>query len=191
MDKDAPQEFVAATASIAKANIRSEVTVEAIPSPTRVAPHSVALAGEVLSMGSDDSLHGSGRLILMHDEEQGDTWGGPFRIVCFVQSPLEAEIRLDPIVSDVVWSWLIDALDTAGASYSSASGTATRVLSKGYGELADQGETGHLELRASWTPEGSDMSGHVSAWSSLLCLLAGLPPTTDVVSLNARKRERG
>lgn len=188
---DAPAVFVRATSSLATARVRPEVTIEAIPSPTRIAPHSAALAGEVLSAGLAESLHGSGRLILMYDEEQVETWGGPFRIVCFAQSPLEAEIRLDPIVSDVVWSWLTDALENAQADYSRASGTATRVLSKGYGELSDQGETGHLELRASWTPGGTDMSGHVAAWANLLCLLAGLPPTSDAVSLNVHKRERG
>ena len=75
--------------------------------------------------------------------------------------------------------------------YANASGTATRVLSRGFGELADQGESAHIELRASWSPGGNDMSGHVQAWATLLCMLAGLPPTSDAVSIDAHKRERG
>jgi hypothetical protein len=127
----------------------------------------------------------------MHDPDQIAAWGGAFRIVCFAQAPLDSEIALDSMLSEVTWSWLTDALAASDAGYSNASGTATRVLSRGFGELADQGESAHIELRASWSPSGDDMSGHVQAWATLLCMLAGLPPTSDAVSIDAHKRERG
>jgi hypothetical protein len=187
----APAEFVRAATSLLAANIRAEVSVEIIPSPTRVAPHSAAIAGEVLAAGNSESLHGTGRLILMHDPDQIAAWGGVFRIVCFAQAPLDSDIALDSMLSEVTWSWLTDALAASNAVYANASGTATRVLSQGFGELSDQGESAHIELRASWSPSGDDMSGHVQAWSTLLCMLAGLPPTSDAVSMDAHKRERG
>jgi hypothetical protein len=187
----APTEFVRAATSLLAANIRAEVSVEIIPSPTRVAPHSAAIAGEVLATGNSESLHGTGRLILMHDPDQIAAWGGVFRIVCFAQAPLDSDIALDSMLSEVTWSWLTDALAASNAVYANASGTATRVLSQGFGELSDQGESAHIELRASWSPSGDDMSGHVQAWSTLLCMLAGLPPTSDAVSMDAHKRERG
>jgi hypothetical protein len=187
----APTEFVRAATSLLAANIRAEVSVEIIPSPTRVAPHSAAIAGEVLATGNSESLHGTGRLILMHDPDQIAAWGGVFRIVCFAQAPLDSDIALDSMLSEVTWSWLTDALAASNADYANASGTATRVLSQGFGELSDQGESAHIELRASWSPSGDDMSGHVQAWSTLLCMLAGLPPTSDAVSIDAHKRERG
>ena len=187
----APAEFVRAATSLLAANIRAEVSVEIIPSPTRVAPHSAAIAGEVLATGNSESLHGTGRLILMHDPDQIAAWGGVFRIVCFAQAPLDSDIALDSMLSEVTWSWLTDALAASNADYANASGTATRVLSQGFGELSDQGESAHIELRASWSPSGDDMSGHVQAWSTLLCMLAGLPPTSDAVSMDAHKRERG
>jgi hypothetical protein len=187
----APTEFVRAATSLLAANIRAEVSVEIIPSPTRVAPHSAAIAGEVLATGNSESLHGTGRLILMHDPDQIAAWGGVFRIVCFAQAPLDSDIALDSMLSEVTWSWLTDALAASNADYANASGTATRVLSQGFGELSDQGESAHIELRASWSPSGDDMSGHVQAWSTLLCMLAGLPPTSDAVSMDAHKRERG
>jgi len=188
---DAPAEFVRATESLLAAGVRAEVSVDIIPSPTRIAPHSAAISGEVLASGNTESLHGTGRLIMMHDPDQIAAWGGPFRIVCFAQAPLDAEIALDSMLSEVTWSWLTDALAASGADYANASGTATRVLSQGFGELADQGESAHIELRASWSPSGDDMSGHVRAWATLLCMLAGLPPTSDAVSIDAHKRERG
>jgi hypothetical protein len=188
---DAPAEFVRAASSLLTAQVRAEVSVDTIPSPTRIAPHSVAISGEVLASGNSESLHGTGRLILMHDPEQIAAWGGAFRIVCFAQAPLDAEIALDSLLSEVTWSWLTDALAASDAPYTNASGTATRVLSQGFGELADQGESAHIELRASWSPDGDDMSGHVRAWATLLCMLAGLPPTAEAVSIDAHKRERG
>jgi len=191
MAPDAPAEFVRAATSLLAARIRAEVSVEIIPSPTRVAPHSAAIAGEVLAAGNSESLHGTGRLILMNDPDQIAAWGGVFRIVCFAQAPLDSDIALDSMLSEVTWSWLTDALAASNAVYANASGTATRVLSQGFGELSDQGESAHIELRASWSPSGDDMSGHVQAWSTLLCMLAGLPPTSDAVSMDAHKRERG
>lgn len=188
---DAPADFVRAAESLIAAGVRPEVSVEVIPSPTRIAPHSAAISGEVLASGNTESLHGTGRLILMHDDDQIASWGGPFRIVCFAQAPLDADIALDSMLSEVTWSWLTDALAASGANYANASGTATRVLSQGFGELADQGESAHIELRASWSPSGDDMTGHVQAWATLLCMLAGLPPTSDAVSMKAHKRERG
>jgi len=188
---DAPAEFVRAAASLLAAEVRTEVSVEIIPSPTRIAPHSAAISGEVLASGNSESLHGTGRLILMHDPDQTAAWGGAFRIVCFAQAPLDSDIALDSMLSEVTWSWLTDALAASDADYSNASGTATRVLSQGFGELSDQGESAHIELRASWSPSGDNMSGHVQAWATLLCMLAGLPPTSDAVSMDAHKRERG
>jgi hypothetical protein len=191
MAPDAPAEFVRAATSLIAATVRAEVSVEIIPSPTRIAPHSAAVSGEVLASANSESLHGTGRLILMHDPDQITAWGGAFRIVCFAQAPLDSDIALDSMLSEVTWSWLTDALAASDAGYSNASGTATRVLSRGFGELADQGESAHIELRASWSPGGNDMSGHVQAWATLLCMLAGLPPTSDAVSIDAHKRERG
>ena len=53
--------------------------------------------------------------------------------MCFAQAPLEPDIGVDPILADVAWSWLVDALDSRRAGYHSASGTATKTLSKGFG----------------------------------------------------------
>lgn len=163
-----------------------------IPSPSSLAPHAVALSADVMPARHDeDSDLGTGRFILLHDPEGHDAWGGVFRVVCFVQAPLETEIGVDPFLADVAWSWLIDALDTRGAEYSRASGTATKILSSGYGELADQGDGAQIEVRASWTPQHADVTSHVEGWGELLCMLAGLPPAEGVASLAARRATRG
>ncbi|RFA12743.1 hypothetical protein B7R21_10465 [Subtercola boreus] len=192
-----PAAFTAALGSLRQAVTRPELVVSEIASPANLAPYSLALSADVRRAdgsprhGSDSDL-GTGRFILLHDPEEPEAWGGAFRVVCFVQAPLETEIGLDPFLADVTWSWLIDALDTKGADYSHASGTATKIISSGFGELAKQGDGAQIELRASWTPGDEQMKAHVEGWGELLCMLAGLPPVPEGVSLlQARRQARG
>ena len=187
-----PEAFKLAVDSISSVAFREELTVRQIDSPSGVAPYSYALAADVLIAEHEhESQHGTGRFILLYDPAEPESWGGPFRVVAFAQAPLEAEIGLDPFLANVAWSWLTDALTIREADYFNASGTATRILSTGFGELADSGEGAQIELRASWSPASPQMGEQAEAWGELLCMLAGLPPTADAVSLTARRRERG
>lgn len=187
-----PEAFKLAVESISAVAFRDELTVRQIDSPGGVAPYSYALAADVLIAEHEhESQHGTGRFILLYDPEEPESWGGPFRVVAFAQAPLEAEIGLDPFLANVAWSWLTDALTIREADYFNASGTATRILSTGFGELADSGEGAQIELRASWSPASPQMGEQAEAWGELLCMLAGLPPTADAVSMTARRRERG
>jgi hypothetical protein len=181
--------FAAAVASIARAKTRPELTVTEIPAPGSLAPYAIALAADVTpALHGIDSPLGTGRFILLHDPSSPEAWGGDFRIVCFAQAPLETDIGLDPFLADVTWSWLVDALDARGAQYTAASGTATKILSTGFGELASQSDGAQIELRASWTPMDYDVASHVEGWSELLCMLAGLPPAIEGVSLLSARR---
>lgn len=186
-----PAEFKAARAAIAGVKTRPELVVTEIPAPGRLAPYAVALSADVRPArhGTDSEL-GTGRFVLLYDPDEPEAWGGRFRVVCFAQAPLETEIGLDPFLADVAWSWLVDALDARGARYTAASGTATKILSTGFGELAAQGDGAQIELRASWTPLETDVASHVAGWGELLCMLAGLPPTTEGVSLLSTRRSR-
>lgn len=214
--------FEVAMAELRGARLRRELQVREIAAPDRIAPQSIAFAagvthGETHPSGQgDDSSHspyGAGRLILMHDPASSEDWGSPFRIVCFAQAPLEVEIGTDPFIADVAWSWLIDALESRGANYTYASGTATKTLSTGFGTLEQQGDAAQIEIRASWTPlptdalahpgddartarsdesvAGYDFAAHAEAWGELLCLLAGLPHEEGVASLGAHRARRG
>jgi len=185
-------EFASIVNELESATLRSDLRVRKIASPGGIAPFSVAFAAEVLPIDDDgSSSHGAGRFIYLFDPEGQDGWGGTQRIVCFAQAPLDGEISTDPLLTDVTWSWLIDALASHNATYTHASGTATRVLAKGFGELADEQDSAHIELRASWSPSASAMSGHLHAWGELLAMLAGLPPQDGAISMDARRRERG
>lgn len=168
-----------AVAELAAVTFRDDLTVREIPAPAGLAPASYALAGDVRpEPGMHESLYGTGRFLLLHDASEPEPWGGPWRIVCFAQAPLDADIGADPLVADVAWSWLVDALASRGARYQAASGTATKTLSKGFGSLAAEGDGAQIELRASWSPTGG-LGDHVEAWAELVCMLAGLPPGSE------------
>lgn len=178
-----------AAAAVRAADSRTELTIDEIPAPTGLAPFAIALAADISPARHDaDSELGTGRLVLLYDPSEPVEWGGRFRVVCFAQAPMETDIGLDPFLADVTWSWLIDALDDHGAEYTSASGTATKIISTGFGELARQGDGAQIELRASWTPSGIDLGAHVKAWGDLLCMLAGIPPLPDGVRLLTQRR---
>ncbi len=191
-DEQVPAAFAAALDSVHAARVRTELKLSEIPAPTGLAPWSVARAADVVPArhGSDSDL-GTGRFVLLFDPDEPDAWGGPFRVVCFAQAPLEAEIGVDPFIADVAWSWLIDALDSRNADYDSASGTATKTLSTGFGELSTQADVAQIELRASWSPRSHTLTAHVEAWGELLCMLAGLPPVEGASLLAAHKAARG
>ena len=169
--------------------MRPELAVSEIPAPGTLAPWSFALAADVTPArhGNDSDL-GTGRFVLLYDADSPEAWGGPFRVICYAQAPLETEIGEDPFLLDVAWSWLVDALGNRGAQYTAASGTATRILSTGFGELESQGNGAQVELRASWSPGEHDLAAHVESWGDLLCMLAGLPPAIEGVSVLSARR---
>lgn len=185
--------FTALVDSIQRARLRDELTVVEIPAPSGLAPYAHALAADVRPTGhADDVDLGTGRVIVLYDPSSPDAWGGAVRVVCFAQAPLETEIGLDPFVADVAWSWLVDALAAREARYTAASGTATKILSTGYGELASHGSGAQIELRASWTPLDDDLGPHIEGWAELLCMVAGFPPTVDgVTAMPSRRSSRG
>ncbi|GGH35431.1 DUF3000 domain-containing protein [Microbacterium album] len=186
-DGGAPPAFADAAAELRAATFRDDLVVREIPSPQGVAPYSLALAGDVRPTEHGDSPFGTGRFILLHDPAEPDQWGGAWRIVSFAQAPLEPEIGTDPLLADVTWSWLVDALESRGAGYHSASGTATKILSTGFGSLAAEGDGAQIELRASWSPEGP-FRAHLEAWAELVCMLAGLPPGSEGIAVLGERR---
>jgi Protein of unknown function (DUF3000) len=188
----APAVFLEAADAIRATVARQELLLTEIPAPAGLAPWSIALAADVTpARHGDDSDLGTGRFILLYDPEAPEAWGDVFRVVCFAQAPLEPEIGIDPFLADVAWSWLIDALTARGAKYRAASGTATKTLSTGFGELASQVDGAQIEVRASWTPSDNNLAAHVEAWGELLCMLAGLPPAEGVSLMSAHRVGRG
>ena len=186
--QDAPKTFRVALDQLRQATTRTEVELNEIPAPSKLAPFAVAMGAEVTNADGDASA--VGRFILLYDNQHSDIWDGNFRIVTYIRTSIESDLGEDPMVSEVAWTWIMEALDEADATYRQPGGTATRVLSKGFGMLDHQYETIDLELRASWTPSGDHLNRHLTAWTDMVCTFAGLPPVTEgVIPLNPIRRK--
>jgi hypothetical protein len=179
-----PQAFRDAVAQMRAARLRPEILCEEMPAPQRIAPHSAALSADVVLDGDEV---GTGRLVLLHDPAGNDTWGGTFRCVAYARAELTSDFAADPVLADVAWSWLVEALDAHDAAHLASSGTVTRVISDSFGTMADDGGSAQLEVRASWTPLG-DIGAHVRAWGDLLGACVGLEPVPEGVATLASRR---
>jgi hypothetical protein len=166
--------------------LRPEFSLEEVPAPQRLAPHSIALAVEAVD--SDDEELAVGRFIVLHDPEGQETWDGTFRVVSFVRAPMESDVVTDDLFDEVAWSWLTDALKDAGAQFHNASGTVTRTVSRSFAGLEDRSTETDLEIRASWSPDTEDLSMHMKAWLALVEKSSGLTPLPEGVTALSRKR---
>lgn len=173
--------FVAATERLRRVRLRPGVSVEEVPAPGRLAPMSLALSAEV--SGTDDEELASGRFVLLFDPAEPTAWGGVWRVVTYARAVLEPELATDPLLGEVGWTWLGEALDGREAAYDAVGGTVTRVISERFGTLADESASVELEVRASWTPSDDALEQHLAAWIDLLGTLGGLPPMPEGVSL--------
>jgi hypothetical protein len=168
-----PESFSRAVAAINAVTARPEIVLEGAPAPSKLAPYAHAIGGTVSRNGDEVA---TGRLILLHDPAGHEAWDGTLRLVTYVTAELEPEIASDPLLSQVGWSWLVDALDNNDAAYRAIGGTVTLTTSTRFGDLAGPPTVADLEIRASWTPEDEALGAHVRAWCALLASTAGLPP---------------
>lgn len=184
-------DFERAVAELDAVCWRPELSVEEIGSPQRIAPYSVAVSADVSDDGRDV---GSGRLILLHDPAGNESWQGQFRCVAFARADVDLEMVADPLLPEVGWAWLSDALADHEADYAQPAGTVTAVYSKSFGAMAGQDDRAEIEIRASWTPYIDDqrpLTPHLLAWQDLLCTVAGLEPLPDgVVALHRAGNRR-
>lgn len=181
---DLPPAFRAALAGLSGVELRPEVVVSELPAPQRLAPYAIALHAAVVS-GEDELAEG--RLVMLHDPEGQDVWAGDTRCVAYVQADVDPDIASDPMLAGVGWSWLIEALQAAGAVYDAEGGTVTRTTSERFGALTDHPVACDVEIRASWSPSG-DLGPHLVAFAEVLCLAAGLPPIPPGVVPIPRQR---
>ncbi|AWH95606.1 DUF3000 domain-containing protein [Dietzia psychralcaliphila] len=185
-----PEVFREAVESLSRLEVRPEISVGPIRPPQRLAPYSHALGVEIIPPTGDDVPEFSdgdafGRLILLHDPSGDDAWNGTLRLVAYIQADMEASLAGDPLLPQVAWSWLTEALDEDAGPYTSLGGTVTSTASVRYGDISGPPQAHQLELRASWTPLEPDLTGHAAAFCKTLALAAGLPPV-GVTSLHRR-----
>jgi len=173
--------FEQLTAPILALKPRGEILLESVPAPQKLAPHALAMTADVL----EDAA--TGRFVLLHDPAGQEGWSGHWRCVTFARSAIDLEMASDPLLPEIGWTWLLEALKKNNCEFTAPSGTVTRVASASFGALADREEDSEMEIRASWTPnDGENLLSHVNAWLELLAMAAGLEPIPQGVSSIAR-----
>jgi Protein of unknown function (DUF3000) len=173
-DDAPPAVFEAAVATLQAVRPRTELTLAPVRAPQRLAPWTYALAAELTDV--DDGPGATGRLVLLHDPAGHEAWDGVLRLVSYVRAELDGGLAGDPMLPEVGWSWLTEALETAGARYTALGGTVTQTSSARFGDIAGPPHSHDIELRASWTPMDADLRAHTEAFCMLLATAAGLPP---------------
>ncbi|WP_431709579.1 DUF3000 domain-containing protein [Glutamicibacter uratoxydans] len=202
-----PQAFTQALTELSHAKVREELSIVEIPAPQRLAPFALALSGEVSAksgqghgdygqeftqtpfLNADQDL-ATGRFVLLYDPASQDLWNGNFRVVTYIRARLEEEMGQDAMLGAVAWSWFEEALRGRHAQYHSAGGTATRVISESFGQMASDEAQVDIELRVSWSPASGELGSHLSAWADMVCIFAGLPPLPDGVQQLPMRRLR-
>lgn len=184
---------MAALHSLREAVVRPGVTLAEIRAPGQIAPYAVALSGDVTDILPDGVVagpgrpslahHCDGRFVLLYDPEVQQSWHGKFRIVILVRTTMDADLAADPMLPRVMWDWLDEAIDVAGASEDTRAGTVTRSLSQSFGVIDASEESVEVELRASWTPRGDNLAAHLTAWTEVMCLCSGLEPKEPTESV--------
>jgi hypothetical protein len=179
------------------AQVRTEIELGPIRPPQRLAPYSYALGAEVKHPGTanpevevvPERSEGDafGRLILLHDPDGSDAWDGTMRLVAYIQADLDSSEAVDPLLPEVAWSWLVDALQARPDPVTALGGTVTATTSVRYGDISGPPRAHQLELRASWTATSTALDSHVQAFCEVLEHAAGLPPV-GVTDLGTRSR---
>ncbi|MBF6329754.1 DUF3000 domain-containing protein [Nocardia transvalensis] len=176
-----PAQFRAAVDAMGTASVHPRIELAPIRPPQRLAPYSYAIGAEVKHPDTnvipvDSEGDAFGRLILLHDPNGHEAWHGVFRLVAYIQADIDAALAGDPLLPEVAWSWLVDALESRAEPFTALGGTVTSTSSVRYGDIAGPPRAYQLELRASWTVGSTRLGPHVEAFCEVLAYAAGLPP---------------
>jgi hypothetical protein len=168
-----PELFRRAVASLSSVRPRPEIELTTVRAPQRLAPWAYALSAEVNGTAGELA---TGKLVLLHDPDGEPAWDGVLRLVVYVRAELDAELATDPLLPEVGWSWLTEALENCGANHIALGGTITQTSSARFGDIAGPARSDDLELRASWTATEPELTTHGEAFCELMANTVGLPP---------------
>ena len=174
---------------------RSEIILEEVPAPQKLATYSFAFSADVSNglLGDAEDEVASGRFVLLHEPGGQDTWDGEYRCVTFVRADVDSIMQEDPMLPENGWNWFLEALDTAGCELAAPSGTVTRVASSSFGKLSPRSDEAEIEIRASWTPiisSANEIMKHITGWCNLISEIAALPPIPEGVSAITSAKRR-
>lgn len=190
--RDGAGAFADLQAELQSIRTRPEILVKTGPSPAKLAPHAISLNATVEIAGQPVA---DGRLVILHDPAGQDSWHGTWRIILMASADVDTSTAEDPVLIDMGWTWLEEALGERELAVGSFGGTVTRTASHSYGILEDRPATADLQIRASWTPAVDQphpgvprertalvIREHVAAWLDLMALITALQPYQEGLS---------
>jgi hypothetical protein len=125
-----PAPFRSAIEAMHRAVVHPSIEIGPIRPPQRLAPFSYAIGAEVAHPDGDDVGEQSdgdafGRLILLYDPDGDEAWNGTMRLVAYIQADVDETLASDPLLPEVGWSWLVDALESRAEPFTALGGTVT------------------------------------------------------------------
>lgn len=185
-DSDIPEPFTNALTSLRTAARTVDLELTEIPGPTRAAAYSVALSGSLADPDDPETEIADGNFVVLYNDAD-DGGPGSFKVIVMIRAELDAEMSIDPLLPDVAWTWLEEALARFTGSVDDLGGAVTRTITTNHGRTAEHGDSVELELRASWASQSSEVGDHLQAWGQALRTCAGQPVHHDgVTTLHSR-----
>ena len=181
-----PGQFARGLEELRRLQYRAEFEVSEAPAPARLAPFGYAQTVDVDSGGSPV---GSGRLVILHDPAGQESWQGAIRVISYVDADVDLEVASDPMLPEVGWAWLMEAMEEAESRATAIGGTVTQVNSRSFGVMDERAPEGRLQVRASWTATTFDLVPHARVWALLTSAACGLAPSSEGVSNLNRTRQ--
>ena len=141
--------------SLRQADHLAHILLEEVPPPRRLAPFTAALAMRTTDEDEAGQPLSTGRMVILHDPVEQIGWNGTFRVVCQLRAQVDAEMIGDPLLSEGVWGWMLDCLETAGAGFHDLTGPVTREMREAFGGLDLRGSSLFVDVRSSLTPNSA------------------------------------
>lgn len=167
-----PSEFLEALLSLRAVTPPPHLSLTEIPAPQKITPFSAALHVESPSEDGDIPAT-TGRFVILYEPKKVTDWAAKTRIIVQVRSEMDAEMGADPLLGEVIWTWLHDALDQNSVDSHRLKGTVTRELSETFGNLQLTRSNVEVELKASWSTDSKDLAPHLQAWLDLVSHVFG------------------
>lgn len=181
-----PAPFAQALGSLRAAALGAGVEVREVPAPSRAAAYAVALSGSLARAGVPDDEVADGTFVVLYDPPLTPVDDGTFRVIVLVRAELDEEMSGDPMLPEVAWDWMLEALEACPVAPVEPGGSVTRTITTSHGAVAGRPEEVELELRTSWSAVDPDVGAFLTAWARVLRLFAGVPPV-GVTSLDDRR----
>lgn len=172
-DSDVPEPFTNALTSLRMGARDVTLDLTEIPGPTRAAAYSVALSGSLADPDDPEAEIADGNFVVLYDGDDGGP--GAFKVIVMIRAELDAEMSIDPLLPDVAWTWLEEALARFTDSSDDLGGAVTRTITTNHGRTEAHADSVELELRASWAARTPELGDHLQAWAQALRACAGQP----------------